>query len=705
MLLLNGLLYAQASKMDSLSKLFISNHNLETELRTFEEIAKELSSSELEVYSIKFQDILKKFDKEEDKLQFSKYYFLLGYYYFEKEEYVEAIRYLLTAHDFMENLNDNYLSFKLNFILGNCYIQLGNSTKQKENYQKAIDYHNKALNIKLLTNNNAERNIIYHRLAYSYYSLNNIEKSKSSLIEAENLSRKMGDSIGLCKAKINIGNLYLDNQNFLEAEVQIFDALDFAKKINYAIGIAYCYLNLGENYLNSKRYKEAIAYSKKANIEAKKIKFEKIIYASNENLGKIYFATGNFSESKHFYENNLEQIMLQKDIHKKADTYKQLSFIYLKLRSYEKASMYQNKYIDLNDSLYRVELKKKLELTESLRAHEKALFNYKLLDKDNKLKEEELKRIETLSIIGLVLLLLLSIFTVYVIKAKNRYRKQADYIAHQNKIILSQSEEISMQNEDLSKYKYDLEQLIEDRTKKLKKALKKAQESDRLKSSFLNNISHEIRTPMNAIIGFSQLIEYKDNDPNEKSLDIIVNGSYELLKIVDNIVELAKIESEIEHISIKSLNAQALNNFIEDAAFRAREYNANKNVDFRLNIVPFKGDIYTDPAKLCDLLAHLIENALKFTEKGYVEITNIEHENEIEFIVSDTGIGMVEDEISRIFDAFYKIETRSRLSRGTGLGLAIVKKTVEILKGRINVSSKPGKGTSFSVFIPKSYQD
>jgi len=238
--------------------------------------------------------------------------------------------------------------------------------------------------------------------------------------------------------------------------------------------------------------------------------------------------------------------------------------------------------------------------------------------------------------------------------------------------------------------------------KELINAKEKAEESDKLKTAFLHNISHEIRTPMNAIVGFSALLgEPEVDEPTRKSyIEIIMQSSNNLLSIITDIVDFSNIEANLvktmkNEINVKISVIALCNQFITLAKEKKIELVCETGLSDSDAI------ILTDSTKLTQILSNLVSNAIKFTDKGHIKILFNLKKNFLEFIVSDTGIGISPEYYDRIFDRFYQVQSQaSRLYEGTGLGLAISKAYVELLGGKIWVSSEPGKGTKFFFTIP-----
>jgi PAS domain S-box-containing protein len=251
---------------------------------------------------------------------------------------------------------------------------------------------------------------------------------------------------------------------------------------------------------------------------------------------------------------------------------------------------------------------------------------------------------------------------------------------------------------DITQRKKNEEELV--------RAKEKAEESDKLKTAFLHNISHEIRTPMNAIVGFSALLGEPDLDSRtQKSyIEIIMQSSDHLLSIISDIVDISNIEADLA----KTLESEiSLNKTVRSLCDLFIPKAKEKKIELVCETGLSDSDdfILTDSTKLNQILSNLMSNALKFTDKGHIKLHYELKDNFLEFCVSDTGIGISHENHNRIFNRFYQVDSEvTRLYEGTGLGLSISKAYVELLGGRIWVTSEPGKGTSFFFTIPYKKQ-
>ena len=225
----------------------------------------------------------------------------------------------------------------------------------------------------------------------------------------------------------------------------------------------------------------------------------------------------------------------------------------------------------------------------------------------------------------------------------------------------------------------------------LRVAKEKAENLDRLKSAFLANMSHEIRTPLNAIVGFaSLLIESDDKKERQDYVDIMQENTELLLQLISDILDLSKIEAgtldfTMDHLDIKS--------FSEDIM---RNYDIKEDKPVPVLLAPDLPEyyIYTDKKRLMQVITNFINNALKFTNEGQImlEYRHKAESNEIEFAVTDTGMGIAPDKVDQVFDRFVKLNS---FSKGTGLGLSICRSIIEHLGGTIGAESEMGVGSRF----------
>ncbi len=289
-----------------------------------------------------------------------------------------------------------------------------------------------------------------------------------------------------------------------------------------------------------------------------------------------------------------------------------------------------------------------------------------------------------------------------ILQHEQEIEAQRDF-AEQQKILIEQ------QNIELEKHHHHLEQLVRERTAELEIAKEKAEESDRLKSAFLANMSHEIRTPMNAIIGFSSLLvdeEVTDEEKKEYTRRIIQNSS-SLMHLIDDIVNVSIIEAGQLKIFKKNTDINMIfRELLQVYTSKLQNYK-DSQIEIRHNIADINKVfiLSTDASRLQQILANLLDNAIKFTERGSItmgyEVVKHDSDPVVRFFVRDTGIGMNEKQKNSLFERFSKADdSKEKLYRGAGLGLNLCKNLVMLLGGRIWVDSELNAGSTFYFTLP-----
>lgn len=284
------------------------------------------------------------------------------------------------------------------------------------------------------------------------------------------------------------------------------------------------------------------------------------------------------------------------------------------------------------------------------------------------------------------------------------------YLINNNFFLISTSLLAVLGAYQINNYKKSLKahnRLLSLEKAELFKAKKKAEESDKLKSAFLANVSHEIRTPMNAILGFGELLKENDLPPRkrEEYFDIIKSKGNQLLNLINDIIDLSKIESNTVSINPAPFHL----NFLLDElqiSYKRTITHENRTNDLKLIFIKGLPDqktwIKADANRLKQVFSNLLDNALKFTRKGEITVGYELIDSEfLKFYVQDTGIGIPKDKQSVIFDRFRQVyEDKTLLNHGTGLGLSIVKSLVELAEGKIWVESEPNEGSTFYFTLP-----
>ena len=246
----------------------------------------------------------------------------------------------------------------------------------------------------------------------------------------------------------------------------------------------------------------------------------------------------------------------------------------------------------------------------------------------------------------------------------------------------------------------------EKRAAELVIAKEHAEQSDRLKSAFLANMSHEIRTPMNGVLGFASILKEADLSGEERQqyLELMEQSGVRMLNIINDIVDISKIESGLTEVHLRESNINEQIDYIH--TFFKPEMDKKRILFYSKKALPEKeAVIETDREKIFAILTNLVKNAIKYTDEGSIEFGyTMKKEKQttvLEFFIKDTGIGILKDRQEAIFERFIQADITDKMARqGAGLGLSISKAFVELLGGRIWVRSEEGKGSVFYFTLP-----
>lgn len=282
-----------------------------------------------------------------------------------------------------------------------------------------------------------------------------------------------------------------------------------------------------------------------------------------------------------------------------------------------------------------------------------------------------------LTVIFLIALLLLAFNFIFKHQLDLRTRELQNLVKHQDEEIKKHTKDLMEKNESLK-------------------------EVDRLKSIFLASMSHELRTPLNSIIGFTKILLMgmtgELNDEQKKQLSLVENNSLYLLDLINDILDISKIESETVQLDYESF---IVNNLLEEQLELAKPLLKDKNIQINL-VMEEEIIVYCDMRRLKQIIYNLLSNAIKFSDQGIITV-NLKKKSEELFKISieDQGIGIKEENLQHLFQPFYQIESNSpKKFEGTGLGLYICKKLVKLLKGELYISSEYSKGTKVTFYLP-----
>ncbi|NJO88321.1 MAG: hypothetical protein HC831_04660 [Chloroflexia bacterium] len=561
--------------------------------------------------------------RENNVTDSAKILFALGCVNYLSSNYLNATKHFLITNEYLKRNKNELLNSEIFFELANSYQRLFF-------LKKAIHYYKIVLSEypEFTTLERKDRIII--DIANPFYDLNQFDSAQVYYSLALDNSTKCNDHLNRIVALINIGNLSMAKKNYSEADSITRKALALSKIYNFNHLVVMCKFNLGELGFLTKDYSAARNLFSQVLIDSEPVSFQRLIPEAYKFYVLMEFEERNFGNvikySSRFYQESDKFVVQEKKIR----AIKEVNKVLNKIKNVAGASENLAQNIELLDSILVREIKEKQLLMESLQQLTELQADYKDLVSENKLKGEKLIRFQVVTTLVLIILAMGAILISVLARSHNKIKKQSLTIQRQfedikeksreteelNHEINMQSEEIRMQNDQLLSNQRELEKKIRERTKDLELALGKAEESDNLKTSFLQNLSHEIRTPLNAINGFAQLIS-KDKNVKKDYSAIISENVYDLVDIIDNIVLFATLQANQYKTSISiSPISSIINQLQADFSLIKNKYK-RKTIEFKINNqVGEKLALKMDVALLQKVLIQLVENAFKFTERG-----------------------------------------------------------------------------------------
>lgn len=553
----------------------------------------------------------------------------------------------------------------------NHYIELVKFNKNINNYRNCLDYSQKALDYAKKTNNQKSIAHSYSNLGFVYLELKKYNDAIDVLLKSIATYSTLPKSTEQAFAYYTLGVCYIQANNFKMAEKNFDAATTIYKTIK--VSNAEEMLNLQKGIILKEKGRTDLAMPLFESVISKSTseEFEKTKSEALYQIGKIEQDKKRYNLAINYFNRALaiENI----DIEQKSNIILALSEVYEKSMDLEKSHYYLKQHINLRDSINLLNNKKiGLEDFASFKDSEK-LKLIEQIDKENKTQEKANIFAKLISILAIALISILSLLSLSLYK---------------NNILRTQSNT-----------------LLKEKNRELEVAKENAEKASKARAEFLSTVSHELRTPLNAINGITHLlIEEKPKASQINYLNSLkFSGNY-LLTFINDILEINRIESE--NVPIESINCN-----LKEQLFKIqnsfKEIAQENNNTFVLDIDDAIPDnLICDPTKLSQIFINLVNNSLKFTENGFVNLSakleTIEDKNvQIQFKVADNGIGIPDDKQSEIFDSFSQgsIEINRKYG-GTGLGLSIVKRLIELLGGTIKLNSKVGLGTTFFFTLP-----
>jgi signal transduction histidine kinase/CheY-like chemotaxis protein len=586
------------------------------------------------------------------------------------EDYYQAKKYLTDALGFLTEEMPR-LTGDVHYLLAKTNYFLAEYEESNKYYRSAIQYFEKTNNPQKIAN-------AYQNIGLLFHELDNLEKATYYYNKSLAINQGLDNDTNIAGLYQNLGIIYYHNQDFVQAMHYYEKSINLFRALSDSQNIGTTYSNIGLIRLQQKSYEEAYR-----NFERSYKLFEYSNYRLGKmwamhNMGSAKLSALQFTDARVCFDSSLydaEKLSCPEGVMSNLDA---LTSLMEQTGQFKEAYYYHLSYTQLKDSIDSYESRERIAELETL-------YNLQAQEEELNRSLETIKKHKAQKVFFFIILLLISSISFII------------YLAYRKK----KNEEVEITSD-----KRNLENVLVEKNKELETQITERQiavESDKLKSAFLANMSHELRTPMNAIIAFSNFLREPDlpEPKREEYLNHITSAGDSLLRLIDDVIDIAKLESKQLKISIGPVNVSRMLRELKKVFLKLKAKN-NYTANLVLSIDKYHDYIInTDVLRIKQILNNLIDNAFKYTNRGVVEFGVSMKDESMLFFVRDTGIGIPPEKQDKVFDRFLQIDSElNRKYGGTGLGLAISKNLAELLGGKIWVESEPGAGSTFYMQIP-----
>ena len=650
--------------------------------------------------------------RDQSDLSYSEANFSIGDAYSDKQDYPQALTFYIKAKEYCEKGNGKPLQISILSTLGSTYRNLKRYSEAIESYKQSIEvcreindyknearvlYHianiyydindfNKALEFAIKSANIGSNHQIelelantYNFIGYIHNTLKNNDLSQEYFEKAYSLYVKSKDIKGLSMTLNNLGIIYYDNNEKQKAIENYAQSLEYAKQLKDDDGIATAMNNIGMIYVELGQFDKGLDYYFQSLNHSIKI-FDKLGYTNTyNNIASAYLKAGNLEKAEEYVIKNLPLAKKVTDLAIAQESYQILSKIYAQKGQYDKAFKNQAIQLAYNDSLYLQQKTSSILEMQTRFETEAKEKEIQLLKKDNEINALEVERHKNTQKYLFISSLLLLILVIVILNSLR--------VKRNSNILLSQkNDEFETSNEKLKKSEQDLMEL------------------NATKDKFFSIIAHDLKNPFNALFGFSELLEknyttYSDEERREY-INVIYESSQSLSKLLDNLLQWSRTQTGSITYNPEVFEVKPI--ILQEVSYL--QVSADKKKITILTSVDESLSAFADKNIISLVVRNLVNNAIKFTNtNGKIDISARETKNNIEISVTDSGIGIDNDDLDKIFNLSSSISNKGTANEeGTGLGLLLCKEFVEMNKGGIWATSVKGKGSTFTFSLPKN---
>jgi Signal transduction histidine kinase len=608
--------------------------------------------------------------------------FLLGDYFNAQESFGRSM-------EIAKRLGTQQLIVDIFDAQGSIYASTGDFEQALKNYKSAFQ-------ILIKLNFPTEKSNIIRKIGNIYAQFGENNRALDFYQIALETSRKNNDSDGIGMAFNNIGRIYVEEGKYDLALDYFNKALEIKERQGKELSKSNTLLNLGQIYEKMGRFSLAESYFNKTIKIRTRFENKEGIAEALQGLAQTYTLEDRLIDAERLLYRSIKIAdSLNLNLLKVAG-YKKLSELYAKKGDFREAYLNYQQYNIYKDSIYSTEKARMLVDVDARYKFEVSNNTIKILSKDAALKLSELRKARWVGYFWATLFLFFVIVS-YLLYSRIKLKSEI------NEKLQAEVNERKKVHNELERYQKDLELLVEDRTLQLREAKDRAEQSDKLKSAFLGNISHEIRTPMNAIIGFANLLQEPSLDVQGRAeaVSYIKRNGEVLLTLLNDILDISLIEiGEIRILNCEFNLKETIQDIVQQQ--QALYLQPRNLLEIRYSFdSKWSRQFYGDETRFRQIFSNLLSNALKFTEKGFIEVGYKFDETQLIFFVRDTGIGISRSQQSLVFERFLKYDSGGdRFYSGTGVGLSLCRDLVGLLGGKIWLDSIPGQGSTFFFSLP-----
>lgn len=570
---------------------------------------------------------------------------------------------------------------RLNYQQGiaDAINRMGNAYSAIAVYDKAIDYYQEALTIRNAIRDKKGLAQSHSNLGICFYYVDEQDKSIEHFREQIKIAHELQDDTLLASGFHNLGELY----SYLGNTSSAIELLDTCLILYEKIGDFNQFINiskiLGQTYLSVGNPEKAISTYTKASEKCIQVRSTGNLAYLQNHIGMIFLRNGDYDHAREFFLESKENAMASNERSQLADVYKSLSDYYSEKGNLKEAYEFYKLHSELNDSLFRNGLDKKLAQLQVQFDTESKEQEIEFLRKNEEIEMLGLQKdrnFRNFLIILVVVLFTVSLSSVYILSLK---RKTTIILQHQKQL----------------QEKTNIQLLTSEKTQ---------QEINLTKSKFFSIIAHDLINPFNALLGFTELLADETRNLNRKEIKkysgIIYQSSKNLHQLLQNLLQWSRtnrgnIDFHPDHFDLN----KTIHHLVSILEITAGKKNIEVRTELKTGII-----VYADENHVSTILRNLVNNAIKFTmPDGLVIISTRDKNGFIEICVKDNGIGLCKEDQEKLF----RIDTHftrkgTANEHGTGLGLIVSKDFVEKNGGEISVESEENNGSSFRFTLPKN---